>query len=229
MGDKFIKTMRTTILIITSLICLILTATAVTTPTPSKWERVIFIGANKTHYYTYLIKRTLPGSYYTYTDSVFLKKILIEKNQVIERKVIRVIKHIDETTYGNWKHYEQISDVFNVEEYLVEEKVYYSIPSDYLFFAYNLSIGNNELSISKENRVVLLDSLTLQQHLKLKWDEIGRKDNYVIRISSCFREGTMHYIIVQYGFRGDMDYYQDIIMLDVETVREAQKLTRKRK
>jgi len=221
--------MRTTIFISASLICLIITARAVTTPNPSKWEREIFIGADETHYYTYLIKRTLPGSYYTYTDSVFLKKILIQYNRVIEKRVIRVIKHIDETAYGDWKHYEQFSDIFNVDEYLVGEKVYYSIPYNSLFFDYNLSIRNNELSINKENHVVLMDSLTLKEHLKLDWDEIGRKKNYVIRISSCFKEGKKYYFIVQYGYGGDMDYYQGIIIMDVEAVYEAQRLARKKK
>lgn len=222
-------TVRTTIIISASLICLIITVRAVTTPSPSKWEREIFIGANETHYYTYLIKRTLPGSYYTYTDSVFLKKNLIQYNRVIEKRVLRVIKHIDETTYGDWKQYEQFSDFFSVDEYLVGEKVYYSIPYNSLFFDYNLSVRNNELSINKENHVVLMDSLTLKEHLKLDWDEIGRKKNYAIRISSCFKEGKNYYFIVQYGRGGDSDYYQGIIMMDVEAVHKARRLAGKKK
>lgn len=198
------------------------------TPSPSKWEREIFIGADRTHYYTYLIKRTLPGSYYTYTDSTYLNKILITGNKIVERYIVRVTRHVDETTMGDWKQTELLDQAFNVEEYLIKEKITYAMPERDLLFYYNLSIENNELSIFKANRAVLLDSVALGNLIKVDWKEIDHKDHYVIRVSECHRASDTYYFTIQYGQGGDVDYYQNIILLSKDAVRRAQVLTRKK-
>ncbi|MCZ6702670.1 MAG: hypothetical protein O6940_06470 [Ignavibacteria bacterium] len=156
--------------------------TLVTMPSPSKWEREEFIGATDTHYYTYLTKRYLPGSYYMYTDSTFLLKIQIQGDKTIESNIVRIVSHIDETSYGDWIHSEKIAPIFNVDEYLSKEGVYRAFTGNDLFYDFNLSLADNELSINHEHRIVMLDSVSLQGLLKIDWEEIDFGVHYLLRV-----------------------------------------------
>jgi len=156
--------------------------TLVTTPSLSKWEREEFIGATDTHYYTYLTKRYLPGSYYMYTDSTFLLKIQIQGDKTIESNIVQFVSHIDETSYGDWIHSEKIAPIFNVDEYLSKEGVYRAFTGNDLFYDFNLSLADNELSINHEHRIVMLDSVSLQGLLKIDWEEIDFGVHYLLRV-----------------------------------------------
>ena len=203
--------------------------TLVASPYPSKWEREEFIGATDTHYYTYLTKRYLPGSYYMYTDSTFLLKIQIQGDKTIESNIVRVVNHIDETSYGDWIHSEKIAPIFNVDEYLSKEGVYRAFPGNDLFYDFNLSLADNELSINDENRFVMLDSVSLQGFLKIDWEEIDFGVHYLLRVSSYFKVKEKYYFVIQYGHGGDMDFFQDIITMDADKVKAAIKMARKKK
>jgi hypothetical protein len=111
---------------------LFLSTSAPGTPGKATWTRVIFLGANETHYCTEFIEREQPGSYYDYTDRTYLCKYALKDNALVEKHLLRVTVYRDTTTFGNWRHRDTLRTPLNVEKYLVENDIPYVFPSDQL-------------------------------------------------------------------------------------------------
>ena len=79
--------------IICSLICAVaflgLAMSAGATPSPSKWRHITLLGVNDLHYYLLVTERTLPGSYFSFTDRWYLEIRRLDDRNVVERTLLR--------------------------------------------------------------------------------------------------------------------------------------------
>jgi len=97
--------------ILFALILLSLSTVAQATPGKTAWTQVIFIGANETHYCTYLIVRDQPGSYYTYTDRVYLCRYDLKDNVLVDQQLVRETVYRDTTTNGDWRKQDKLLEL----------------------------------------------------------------------------------------------------------------------
>ena len=187
------------------------------TPNPASKIRVIFIGANDTHYFCYLIKRSQPGSYYSYTDSTLLCKYEIATGNKVECFLLRITNFRDTTTYGNWKVTDELTDMsFNIIKYFIDNNIYYGYPSGFLHND-SFLIDNGKLSIAnpKGTRITMFDSTELRKELKVD-------DLTDMRIITYYQVKKNLYMLIQQGDFCciDVDFTQFILPLDSEEVKK---------
>lgn len=202
------------------LLMLTIVATSKATPTKAIWKREIFIGYNNDSYFSYLIERNQPGSYYGFSDYVFLCKYTIKEEEVIVEKIlIRKTVHSDTTCEGTWAHIEEIKEPPNVENYLIQNHLFWVFPSDYLD-AYKLILHKDGLFVERnKKKELLMDSNNLEKYAK-RYKEMVDGNSKVV---SYHRGAKYFYFVIQYGSECyDSDFYQSIVVVNSSDVMRAQ-------
>lgn len=210
--------------IFVSILFLIFINATISQATPAKaiWKREIFISYNNTHYYSYLIERNQPGSYYHYTDSGFLCKYLIKNGETEKKILLRRIYHADTTAEGTWMHYEEVKEPLNIEKYLIKNKVFYAFPSD-MSDGYKIIINKNGMFLEQnKKKALLMDLKNLEKYMK--WVDKNAK------VITYYESKTHFYFIVQYGLGCyDSNFYQSIVVINSSDVKNAEKSLQQRK
>ncbi len=68
---------------------LVLAPSLWSTPSPSQWRHISLLGANDTQYYLLVTQRSLPGSYYSFTERWFLEVRRLDDRELVERSLLR--------------------------------------------------------------------------------------------------------------------------------------------
>ena len=114
----------------TNLIPLILTFFSVLdTPGQADWTRKVLIGYNDSEIMYLEIKRTNPGSYFSYTDSMFTVSINPSNGIEIQRQLLRATLHEDSTSMGDWTQKELYIAPNDMNHYLSSKKIHYAFAS----------------------------------------------------------------------------------------------------
>ena len=175
----------------------LLSAIAQATPGKATWTRVIFVGANATHYCTYLIVRDQPGSYYEYTDRVYLCQYALKDNGLVDKQLVRETVYRDTTTNGDWRKQDKLPDPVNAERYLIENKMYFLFPSDDLD-DYKPSINWRGIFLTKDRKARLLlsgESITqMAPGFTMELEGYGHS-----KILNYYRGSGYYFFHIQYG------------------------------
>lgn len=119
------KKLRTEVMCLLALVC---TVQVWATPGSSTWKRQVLVGCNYSHFYSYLIERNQPGSYYEYFDTLSLAQYAITTGELVKQTVIRKTHYIDPYAEENWMAEEQQQTPFDLNKYLFENQIEYAFP-----------------------------------------------------------------------------------------------------
>lgn len=192
------------------------------TPYSAVWNRVIFWGSNSTHYYYYLIERIQSGSYYSYTDSIYLcekpKSCHLKEKKILLKK----IHYFDKDTLGNWDFRTDTMRSINVDDYLAKKNAFYSFQH-----FYDLQMQKDGIYMIYEKsrkRVLDLNELKKCVNWEIFWELLNEKnqggfpriiniyaDNAILKKMNKNHEEYC-YLLVQYGAGTyDSNFFQSII------------------
>lgn len=211
-----------------------------TTPNQSNWGRFIFIGSNNESYFCYFVLRNYHGTYYHYTDSVFVCKFASNSGTLEEKKLLSVTIHKDTTTFGHWGHFTN-SLGFSTEKYLAENGIWYQFPSTELrdftflfeegamFLKKQLKVFNiSEKDKNLDNLKIVIDNaqwynIEMLREYKYFFDEKAKVVEY-------YKNDRYYFFIISIGDGccTDSNYFQYIIPIPVSNILLAiQKLEEK--
>ena len=83
------------------------------TPDAGYKNREILLGANDSIYISLSIKRSQPGSYYTYSDSTFIKYYGNSSGKLIKKELIRITKYNANSDVTEWNSNE-VQDLIDI-------------------------------------------------------------------------------------------------------------------
>ena len=188
------------------------------TPDASTWKRELLIGANDTHFYSYVIERENPSSYFEYTETLLLAKYAITTGQLAEKITIRKTLHLDKEGNNNWTTEEQLTTPFDLNHFLTENHVSYAFPNN---------IGDAQIVVKTEgfflqdekSQVVLLPKSKVVP--QAPWF-----DQYT-KIVSLYEINNNYYLLIEQRDEfgeislDDMDFQQTIIIITGEAYKKA--------
>ncbi len=140
---------KSTILI--CLIMMILTLSIYSTPGAGYKNREILLGANDSIYISFSIKRAQPGSYYTYSDSSFLKYFSNNTGKLIKKELIRVTEYKANSDVTQWSSNEvkDLNDV-NIGDLFRKYSIDYAFPSA-IYSNENITMDEKGLVVSNRD------------------------------------------------------------------------------
>lgn len=202
------------------------------TPNQSNWGRFIYIGDNEQNYFCHFILRTYPGTYYDFTDSVFICRLSSKTGKMEEKQLLSVTVHKDTTTYNHWSHITNTTG-FPVEKYLKENEVWYKFSStdlkDYTFvfkdgnlllekYPKSYTISGMERNIDCVKKVVD-NSRWYNIEMFKHYNEFFNKQAKVVEY---YKNDRYYFFVVCIGSGYiDSNYFQYILPLPVDIVNKA--------
>jgi hypothetical protein len=109
---------------------LLVTTVTHATPSAAIWQRESLIGSNDKYFYTFLLERNNPATYFEYTETFSLAQYEIASRKLVNTTVIRKTRHVDEQADGNWVKTEQQTKAFDLNQFLTKANLNYAFPAD---------------------------------------------------------------------------------------------------
>ena len=210
-----IRTISSSLLLL--IIFLLVPAGATATPNPSEWRQVNVLGANDTHYFLIAVERSLPGSYYLFTDRWYLEKRRLGDRKLIQRDLLREASYMDDavTPKVHWEITKDKPMAFDLTALLAKEKVMAPFPK-------RLPGG---LKVEQKNTILTLIIGDYRQDLaggiKFRPD-----DHAKLRIRGFYRTANWYFLVVEQGEPDDVGYLQVVVPLSEGYYRTVRKLHR---
>ncbi len=179
------------------------------TPSPSDWYRISFIGANKTNVYYYLIHEASPATYYSSTTKIYLISYNFIKMKQQEKILLRKIENESEPDVSLCKHIDKIKPSINVNSYLIKQNVYYA--------RINWGWEDKNYKFDKTGMYYIKNK---KKHIKIKATYLKKfisnyNNNFQddMKVIGVYRTDYFEYsfYIIQYGYGTDMDFHQCLI------------------
>jgi hypothetical protein len=202
------------------------------TPDQSNWGRFIYIGNNEENYFAYFILRIYPGTYYDYTDSVFVCKFASSSGTLEEKKLISVTIHKDTTTFAHWSHVTNTTG-FPTEKYLAENGIWYQFPSTELR-DFTFLFEDGDMFLKKQLEVCKISEKDKNlDYLKMvvdntRWYNIEMFKHYneffneQATVVEYYKNDGYYFFIVCIGSSFiDSNYFQYILPIPVDIVNKA--------
>ncbi|MCL4511187.1 MAG: hypothetical protein M1470_08980 [Bacteroidetes bacterium] len=200
----------------------ILCTNALASPSQSDWGRLVFIGHNDSSYYCFFTHRTYPGSYYNFTDSVFVCRFSVSHPAIQEMHLLTVSVYKDTSGTGHWDTV-MTSAGFSLEKYLQRNHISFEFPSVDLH-NFRLGFAEGNMVLGNGQRVLTVYSVTenlacLRPLLDMsRWNNVEMvKDfsSFVERtgkIVEYFRDNSTYFFVVRLGSSAtDMNYFQYVV------------------
>lgn len=193
----------------------------VATPSPATWRREILLGTSDASYFTYLMERDYPPTYYAYTDSLFLLRYSLATGELEEKRLLRKTRHVDEAADGRWKAVEEAVAPFSTDAYLLRERMEPAFPAD--GHPAERSRGGHDLEVTPRGiflsdgrkRAVLMD----EEALRRRFGESGPDEPVIVE---RFEERGRLFLVVRSGKAcSDMDLWQIVCKIDDASVKKA--------
>lgn len=182
----------------------LLYATLMVTPSATTWTRESFLGVNKTAYFTRLTVRDYPGSYYRYTDSVFLCRYRLDTGELTERLLLRKTQYRDTTTHGNWTSTEMVESPLNAQKYLSGAGVECVFPMEATLARRFVPLKEGVFLQEKGHRVLVHGAERLRQKL-------GELRGPVSLIS-CYETPKHYFLLIQANTPSMDDRFTEVII-----------------
>ena len=109
---------------------LMITTIIYATPSAVIWQRESLIGSNTKHFYTLILEKNNPASYFEYTETFSLAQYEIASRKLVNTTVIRKTHYIDKQADGNWVKEEQLTSAFDLNQFLSKASIGYAFPAD---------------------------------------------------------------------------------------------------
>lgn len=202
----------------------------IATPNQSNWGRFIYIGNFEHFYFCYFIYRYYPGSYYDYTDSIFICKFSKNSCSLEEKYLLSVTVHKDTSSYGHWIHLTNTTN-FSVEEYLRDNHVWYDFPSkDLEEFTPFFEKGNlflkkltKGLIISKEEKNLVCLRMVLDNTRGYNIEMLNESQYFfdeTARVVEYYKDDQYNFFIISIGHGCciNSNYFQYIIPIPISDI-----------
>lgn len=198
---------RTTIWLV---IAYLYTMASQATPSVSEWRHLTLLGANDDNYFLLVTERSLPGSYYNFTENWYLEKWRLIDNTRLDRKLLRTASFVNrsDNAIAKWEiDKEETPGIFDLARLLEHEKLMppypgSALPSN-LQLKYHenkvLSLTYKDLDIPISNRVELFPADIVKPSVYKKF----------------MAQGTTFYQ-VESGYPDDVGYKQVMIPISQE-------------
>lgn len=193
------------------------------TPNQALWERMIFIGYGEDHYYFYRIRREQPGSYYEYTDYVWLCKRPFDRQKPEERLALREVRNFAPKAEPPWKQEDTLLDPPNPAEYLIEEKVRHAFPASEFGRGFEALVTSEGLMLRSDSEAAcLLPYKDFADGLNTEVFKGFIEERGEVPVVARYESKEYQFFVIQYGpGTYDTDLYQDIVLVKQEKVRRA--------
>lgn len=99
------------------------------TPSAATWQRESLIGCNEKYFYTFILERNNPASYFEYTETFSLAQYEIAGGKLTNKTVIRKTRHVDKQADGHWVTEEQQTNAFDLNQFLSKDNLVYIFPA----------------------------------------------------------------------------------------------------
>jgi hypothetical protein len=178
------------------------------------------VGASDDYYYSYLLERDYPGSYYTFTDILHLCKFSLRDGSLVSDTILSRTVHADTTTFGKWDRRDEIDQISDLSGYLADQGAKLVFPSRSFWYD-NLVITSEGLFLSEgDARLELVGGATLRELLPPR--------NF--RLVEQYRAGDYYLFLIASGSNCiDSDYSCRIIPVSVAAAEEIARPLRSRK
>lgn len=187
------------------LFLLVSSITVYSTPERANWRRIIFIGHNETFYYYYQLERIQPGSYYNYTEKLYLIKQFIETDSIVEiinlRETIFQSDPMDTSSSIQYAKTEKIINPINSEKYLISENVNYQFHSMKYNYgkAEKLILNENGLFYKKKTTPFLIISNHIFEEKINEYRRLFDHESSKPRLMAYYRDSTNSFFIIEQG------------------------------
>jgi hypothetical protein len=98
------------------------------TPDPAIWIRETLIGANEEYYFSYILERHYPGTYFAFTDVLHLCTFSLCDGSLVADTTLCRTAHVDTTTLGDWTRKDEVHVFPDIGHYLAQRRVELAFP-----------------------------------------------------------------------------------------------------
>ncbi len=201
-------------------LCFLLITSAHATPDASDWYKVDLIGSNGTNFFYYLTHEELPGSYdYSFTN-YYLVSRNIKTGEITQKIHLKTTKNVIEDNTGEFiRKYEHlfISGI-NPMDIIKENDVEALYPCPDVERRFNFEFDEKGMQFVKGGKKKVLSKSYIDRFVPgyeewLDWDE-------GVDIVQTYLGRDYYYFLLQYGVGGDMDYFQAILPVSADLIRQ---------
>ena len=190
------------------------------TPSATTWQRESLIGCNEKYFYTFILERNNPASYFEYTETFSLAQYEIASRKLVNKTVIRKTRHIDKQADGHWVKEEQQTNVFDLNQFLSKDNLVYIFPADMSETQWFVQADGIYLQGDK-GRVILVPKSDLTT--TVPWF------NAYSKIAGLYEINNNYYVLLEQGdeFGGrslDNDFQQTIIVVTGDSYHKSWQL-----
>jgi len=182
--------MRIIFRLVTLIGTLLFITTVYATPSAATWQRESLIGCNEKYFYTFIMERNNPASYYEYTEIFSLAQYEIANSQLVNKTVIRKTRHADKQADGHWVKEEQQTNAFDLNQFLSKDNLVYIFPADMSETQWLVEADGIYLQGDK-GKVILVPKSDLAT--KVPWF------NAYSRIAGLYEINNNYYVLLEQG------------------------------
>jgi hypothetical protein len=199
---------------------LLVTTAIYATPSAVIWQRESLIGSNAKYFYTFILERNNPATYFEYTETFSLAQYEIANSKLVNTTVIRKTHYVDKQADGNWVKEEQLTNAFDLNQFLSKANLGYAFPAD----------------ISETQWLVQADGIYLQgdkgKAILVPKAELAAKVawfNAYSRIAGLYEINNYYYVLLESGdeLGGrslENDFQQTIIVVTGDSYNQSWQL-----
>lgn len=195
---------------------LVLTAIAGATPDAASWRRQMLIGQNAEHFFRYVAVSDHPASYYSYSRTLRIEKVLKLDSRVVESVVLAEVTYSQDLNTEQWSEASGAVPSFDLSGYLRTNRVAFAFPSDVIHFRTFAIDSAGVWELFEDGRIRLATRADLERQIP----ELGEDPRVVgVEETGPIHGGDVFLRIESGSAAWDMNWSEDLLLVRGGTLR----------